>query len=354
MTLPLLAAANAVVKDEVNGGGPPITTSSYGQPTDGPSPSFSSDPVVALVQASIQAARNGVAIPADLKPPLLKLDQDIPDLGKCQYFQINHDRPLCPRGDPSGDKTLVLIGDSHARQWVPALDPLSQQLGYKAYYLIREGCPSSEVTPWLVHGGPSVNCANFQAWAREQVQQLHPDVVVLGSNANTRGFTSADGRLVGDVPTMAQMYRDGMEQEIDDRAPYTKRIVIIGDPPAVTKHPGRCLSAHGATLQKCLSPEDKDSLVFIDALRQAAAAKGVQFVETASWFCDHGVCPSVVGQYIAHRDRSHVSQSYAGYLTEELEQQLRLDDPSAAPWPADPSSTTPSASTTPTASGGQS
>ena len=46
---------------------------------------------------------------------------------------------------------------------------------------------------------------------------------------------------------------------------------------------------------------------------------------TASWFCFEGLCPSVVGDYIAHRDRTHVSQSYAGYLTDELEDQIHLD-----------------------------
>ena len=327
LTLPMLAAANAVVDNEVNGGGPPITTSAFGQgdgTTGSSDPAFSADPVVALVQASVEAAQNGYEIPADLKPSLLDLDQDIPDLGECQYFEINSDRPLCPRGDTDGDKTLVLIGDSHARQWVPALDELSKRYGYTAYYLIREGCPSSDVTPWMVNGGPSEDCAAFQDWAREQVEEMQPDVVLLGSEANRRGFTSDDGELVDDVPTMATMYQEGMQREIEDLSPNAGRVIVIGDPPAVMTHPGRCLTERDATLEKCLSEEDPVSLTFIDSLRQAAAAEGVQFVETGSWFCYQGLCPAVVGQYIAHRDRTHISQSYAGYLTDELEAQIGL------------------------------
>ena len=128
LTLPMLAAANTVVEDELNGGGPPITTAEFGQGSDKQQPDFSQDPVVALVQASVKAAQNGYEIPADLKPSLLDLSTDIPDLGKCQYFEINNNRPLCPRGDTDGDRTLVLIGDSHARQWVPALDELAKRL----------------------------------------------------------------------------------------------------------------------------------------------------------------------------------------------------------------------------------
>jgi peptidoglycan/LPS O-acetylase OafA/YrhL len=321
LTLPLLAASNHLVDGELNGGGPPITVAQFGKGDQQP------DQVVALVRASVKAAQDGYEIPGDLKPSLLDLSTDIPDLGKCQYFEINDNRPLCPRGDTSGDKTLVLIGDSHARQWVPALDVLAAKYGYTAYYLIREGCPSSDVTPWMVNGGPSTDCEAFQDWAREQVAALKPDVVVLGSEANRRGFTSDDGTVVDDVPTMATMYKDGMEREIDDLAPHSGRVIVVGDPPAVVEHPGRCLSERNATLRSCLSTEDPESLTFIDSLRQAALAKSVQFVETATWFCYEKLCPSVVGDYIAHRDRTHISQSYAGFLTDELEGQIHLDDP---------------------------
>jgi len=351
MTLPLLAAADRQVSDELNGGGPAITVAQFGS---GDAPQ--SDQVVALVQASVNAAQSGAEIPANLKPSLLDLSTDIPDLGKCQYFEINNNRPLCPRGDPDGDKTLVLIGDSHARQWIPPLDTLSKKYGYTAYYLIREGCPSSDVTPWMVHGGPSTDCADFQDWARAEVAELKPDVVVLGSEANRRGFTSDDDQLVNDVPTMATMYREGMEREIDAVSASGARTIVIGDPPAVTEHPGRCLSERGATLKSCLSQEDQESLVFIDSLRQAAHNQGIQFVETATWFCAEGLCPSVVGDYIAHRDRTHISQSYAGFLTDELEQQIRLDDPAyQAPAPTSPPPDLPSATPTgiATAPGGE-
>jgi peptidoglycan/LPS O-acetylase OafA/YrhL len=325
LTLPMLAAANDYVENEVNGGGPPITTEAFGQGDGGADPGFSQDPVVALVQASVKAAQNGYEVPADLKPSLLDLETDIPDLGRCQYFQINEDRPLCPRGDTEGDKTLVLIGDSHARQWVPPLEALAERFGYTAYFLIREGCPSADVTPWMVHGGPSTDCEAFQEWAREQVEEMQPDVVLLGSEANRRGFADDDGEHVDDVPTMATMYRDGMKSEIELLRPHAGRVIVIGDPPAVAVHPGRCLSERDATLEKCLSDEDEVSLVFIDALRKAANAQGVQFVETAAWFCSDGVCPSVVGDYIAHRDRTHISQTYAAYLTDALEQRIHLD-----------------------------
>ena len=123
---------------------------------------------------------------------------------------------------------------------------------------------------------------------------------------------------------MATMYQEGMEREIDYLAPNAQRVIVIGDPPAVMVHPGRCLSERDASLKTCLSKEDEVSLVFIDSLRQAARPRASSSSRPRRWFCAEGLCPSVVGQYIAHRDRTHVSESYAGYLTDELEEQIHL------------------------------
>ena len=325
ITLPLLAAADQVVEEQVTDGGPAITVTDYGQEPGDPVPDFSKDPVVALVEASVLAAANGFDIPAELEPALLDLDEDRPDVGECEYFEINEDRPLCPRGDPDGDKTLVLIGDSHARQWIPALDELGRRYGYTAYFLVREGCPSSDVTPWLNNGtGPAVLCEDFQDWAVAQVEELQPEVVVLGSQANPNGFASEDGEHVTDEDTLVEMYGEGMSQQVERLAPNAGRVILIGDPPDLTFDPGRCLSARDATLETCTSDGDATSIRFAESLRDGALAAGAEFVKTGQWFCANGRCPTVIGDFIARRDRAHVSVSYAEHLSDELEKQLRL------------------------------
>ncbi|WP_460715194.1 acyltransferase family protein [Nocardioides dilutus] len=325
LTLPLLAGADRAVEQQLTEGGPAITVADFGQEPGDPEPQFSKDPVVALVEASVLAAENGFDIPADLKPPVLDVYDDRPDVGECEYFEINQDRPLCPRGDPNGDKTLVLIGDSHARQWIPALDELGRRHGYTAYFLVREGCPSSDVTPWLNNDtGPAVLCEAFQDWAVEQVEEMQPEVVVLGSQANPNGFEGADGEHVTDLDTLVGMYGAGMTSEVERLAPHAGRVILIGDPPDLTFQPGDCLSERDATLLGCMSEGNATGIRFADSLRDGALAAGAEYVTTTQWFCAYGKCPSVIGDYIARRDRAHVSVSYAEYLTEELGEQLKL------------------------------
>jgi peptidoglycan/LPS O-acetylase OafA/YrhL len=328
LTLPLLAGAQALVEHEVSGGGPAITTEQFGAQPGDPDPRFSDDPVEALVEASVLAAQNGMEVPGNLSPSLLDLEDDIADVGECEYFFINHDRPLCARGDAAADRTLVLIGDSHARQWIPALDELTERHGWRAYYLVRQGCPASDVTPMFEDGsGPNKHCESFQDWVVRQLEDLRPELVLMSSEANPAGFLDDDGEVVDDLDGMLPLFEQGMERQIDRVRPLTDRVVLIGDPPGLPFSPGRCLSARDATLADCMGPGTTRSERVTQALRDAASATGTQFVETGSWFCARGQCPTVIGSYIARRDATHASVEYAEHLSDVLESQLHLARP---------------------------
>lgn len=58
-----------------------------------------------------------------LQPALLDLSRDIPDVGACDYSDTFEG--LCERGDVGSDRSPVAFGDSHARQWIPALESIA-------------------------------------------------------------------------------------------------------------------------------------------------------------------------------------------------------------------------------------
>ena len=315
LTLPLAAFADHTVRDMSTGEGGAITVTGA---------EIGSDPQVALVRASVLAAQQGAAIPAVLVPSPLALDAAVPDLGDCEYF--DHPRgQLCPRGDTEGDKTLVLIGDSHARQWIPALDQIAAASGYTAYYLVREGCPGADVTPWLSNGeGPALDCQAFQDWARAQVAELHPDLVLVASDANEAGFEGPDGQQVTDPELVADLLQSAMVSQIDQLRANAGQVLVLMDPPGVNDGPGECLTARDATLETCLSEPDERSLLMSGHVRAAALQAGVQFVNPTKWFCWHGECPLVVGDVITMRDREHISSDYAAALAPGLASTLGL------------------------------
>lgn len=324
LVLPLLLGARATVERMGAGGGDWISTSNYGQRTGDPKPHFSKAPAVALVQASVLAAQNDMEIPRGLAPSPLDLDNLKPDVGACDYYHGFVDR-LCPQGDTSANRNLVVVGDSHARQWIPPLDNLAKKYGYTAYYLVREGCPGADVTPWLKVGGPANDCADFQDWAAEQVAELQPAITIIGSETSSnRGYVDDAGELITDDDATARMFEDGMERSVQRLAPNSGRVVLLGDPPANNFQVSICLSERTASLKSCMADRDPRSLELIAAARAGALRAGAEYVDPTPWFCERDQCPAVIGHYVSRRDLAHVTVEYALHLAPALDRQLDL------------------------------
>ena len=52
-------------------------------------------------------------------------------------------------GDRNAPATVVLMGDSHAAQWFPALDALGREQHWRLVSLTKSGCPPAEATIWV-------------------------------------------------------------------------------------------------------------------------------------------------------------------------------------------------------------
>ena len=326
VVLPTVAAADHAVRSDLDGGGAAISTTDFGQQPGDTEPSLGNDRFIALVRASVMAARNELEVPADLDPDPLELRESIPDLGECDYYGLPvDDLPLCPRGDVDADRTLVLVGDSHARQWVPALERIADEYGYRAYYLVLQGCPGLDQTPWTKNGdGPQLACEEFQDWTIDRVQELRPALTVLATDVDEVGYAGADGAHVTDDATIEDMAEAGIAAEIERVSPWSERTVVLGDPPQRTVNPTECLTEGDASLLGCLSTPQKRSVTMLYAVRRGALAAGAEYLGTIPWFCFDGSCPTVVGDRITHRDLEHITVPYAEWLAPEIARRLAL------------------------------
>jgi len=311
---------------ELNDPEPAITTQNYGQ-QQGEDAEFSKDPAVAIVQASVLAAQNGQPIPHPLKPDALSLvETDDPvaaDLGDCEYFGIPDPMPLCPLGDPDGDKTMVLVGDSHMRHWIPALGKIAEQQGYRAYYFVLQGCTPALVQPITPRkDAPDEDCVFFHEWTQQQIEELEPDVVFMSTDTQFE-YVGDDGERTKSNQEIAGLIERGMVARIEATRPFTDRIVVIGDVPRLKFDP-EVITERGATLADGLSDPQARSMQMRRAVKAAVDATGVDYVDPKQWFCAYDKCPVVVGDFITHRDRGHMTLEYGRSLAGPLARALGL------------------------------
>lgn len=283
---------------------------------------LSKDPAVALVQASVKQARKGAAVPGDLRPELRELRGDTADMGRCD----NLDPPwrTCRRGDPDGDRTVVVLGDSHGRHWIPAMEEITQDAGWSAYYLVKPQCTPVRVSGVLQgEDGPYEECDDFNAWAMEQLERLDPDLVVVSTTGASRIWL--DGEVVSAQATIDRELRRGFAELFDDIAPLTRRTTLLVDVPSRSTRPPECLSRRDAGLAACLDRPTARRAAASALSVEVARRAGVGVVRTEQWLCADGECPAVVGDMVVQRDTGHLTTVYSRHLADALGRELGLD-----------------------------
>ncbi|WP_182523994.1 acyltransferase family protein [Nocardioides dongkuii] len=270
---------------------------------------LSDDPAVAIVEASVLAAEDGRPVPGSLAPALGAARTSIAPLGDCDYREGM--RRLCPTGTPDSDRSIVVVGDSHARAWGPTFTRIGETAGYAVYHLVYAGCPANrDSRPEPGTGAQWTACEDFQEWTREQVAALDPELVVVANSAYS-------ARALPDE-------LDGLAWEIEQLRESAGRVVLLGDLPTLPRVPGVCLSERDADLGSCLftpSPgTHRDQLEF----GRVATGAGAEFLNARRWFCADGKCPAVIGHYVPMRDKDHITVEYAEALAEPVGRALRL------------------------------
>jgi len=312
--------ATAVIDRQLLGHDAAISVDDYERAVDGSR--LSDDPWVGLVQASVRAGVEERPIPRELRPELRDLKDDRADLGDCEY--IGTPVGLCPEGDPDGERTLVVLGNSHGRHWIPAFDRIAKQAGWKAYYLVKSQCTPARVQ--MVRGGgrvkPWQGCLDFNAWAEDRIRDLDPDLVVVSTSGAPN--VEVDGEVVRDTDGVVAELADGFDRLFADLLPLTRRLVLLEDVPRRTISPERCLAERDAHLGTCLSGTSGRAERVTRASIEAAEEAGVEVVATRQWFCDDGTCPAVVADMVPQRDEGHVTTVYARSLATPLGRALGL------------------------------
>ena len=301
------------------------------QPADYADAGLSADPVRALVQASVLAAKEGRPIPGRLVPGLLDIRRDTASLGDCDYRTGT--RALCPEGDTDAERTIVLAGDSHARAWSPAVRAVGERLGYRVYTLAYTGCPTNAAIRLDPETGRHWDaCEDFVDFTQETVAELEPDLVLV-SNAPLAPVEDVD---TGEVVTKgegrevyAAAVDRGLEVALAELAQSAGRVVLLANTPKLPREQAVCLS-RADDLGDCLLSPERGPRTLQRGFMEVATRLGLGAVDAEKWFCERRRCPSVVGSFVTMRDSEHMTTAYSVHLADALAQELDLAaDPSS-------------------------
>ncbi|MFM8311664.1 MAG: SGNH hydrolase domain-containing protein [Ilumatobacteraceae bacterium] len=310
----LVAKAPSIVTSTTQG---PATTPDPAPSSSAAVPTTEAAPPAALTmagQAAPQAVVDALApapLPDNVRPPVLNAKNDVPSIydDGCHQYLSPRVTGDCAFGDEDGIVTVALWGDSHAAQWFTPLERIAIERGWRLLSLTQGGCPFLDVP--VYNFGAAAEFPHCQPWrddVRRFMRDEGVDIVLVSqyhrlAEADSRDPIGLD-RWQQLLPTLLDSLRaDGIEP------------IVIGDTPRPDRSAPACAAENRSDLSRCAIRLDDTRVNAIDEwVRSATAARSVGYVEPAAWVCSNGVCPIVVGDILAYRDESHISNEFASWL----------------------------------------
>ncbi len=271
-------------------------------------------PVAKQIRAALAAGDDG----RPLRRPLVNEENLPKDVWHkwwtCTIEWDDYRGPICPLGDVDAERKVVVYGDSHAGVWLPALDRMGRQAGFRVVPLLKFGCVPFHVVQ-RNDGGPYPSCPKFRRWSERKIKDIDPALVILGY----RGFWAVDP---DPGKTVAESWKQGTRSALRLLNKHTPRLVVLGDVPSKGLRPVECLDAD-AHMGTCTTRVETKVLRANQVTRKATQATRARYVVTQNLVCADGRCPLVVERIVTYRDASHLSKTWTYRITDEL----RVPDP---------------------------
>lgn len=239
---------------------------------------------------------------------------------KCHRELTDDDAKSCTYGDAQSDFTVALVGDSHAAQWVPALQVLARENGWRLDTYTKSGCPLADL-PISANGNANVyaNCITWNQNVQAALATKKPDLVITSSLLH---LPIVDGNVAkGDE--ISTLYGDGLKRSWQQLSSIGVPIVAIVDTPLMGINVPECVSVNETTLTKCAIPSDK-ALAGRGVPEEIAKSgtSGVSVINLNAMICPESLCAAVVGNVLVYRDDSHLTATYSTTLAPALKKKL--------------------------------
>jgi peptidoglycan/LPS O-acetylase OafA/YrhL len=279
----------------------------------------------ALANADCPARTRGSIVPSparavgdqyDLEHRLLR--------GDCWAERITFAVRTCEFGDPKGQFHVALIGNSHAAQWLAALEKIGARKGWRITTFFAHFCANSDTEQVIGNAEQTDGCRNWVRRTTEQVRDGSFNLVVMSNRMSLRGtnqtWEQSRAAFVKGYETVLRQWQNS-----------DMVVVGLGDTPwpgATQERVPDCLTENPSNYEACSGPRPKwEPTDLLQKAIETVDDPKIRSINLNDHICGPGTCPAVVGGVTVYADYSHLTTTYvetlAPYLRRELVGALR-------------------------------
>lgn len=249
----------------------------------------------------------------------VQLEQEEPTYPECDVPKghTDFDRAGCSLGAPeeTAEHTIAILGDSHARAWLPMLDDIGKQNDWNIQGYTKSACtpvPLSSASPDADQATreDSDACEEFIIDSSKEFEEDETiDAVVTAASPTDKSFydesgSSSDEIAIDALDTMWQSWHNA-----------GKSVIVIGEVPHFGElNAPTCVESNPDAIdEECSLPADEVVGDRGTKLTSAAdrSSSPVSFYNPVPGVCDHDRCYSMVGNLITRYDHHHLSADFA-------------------------------------------
>ena len=262
-------------------------------------------------------------LPRGLRPSLAQAPQDFSQgRFRCQTPPRESRIRPCKFGDTTSATRVVIFGDSHAAQWIPALDRAGEQEGWRIIQLTKSACPSaSALVGQQYRFDRGRTCQEWRENAFGWLRKFPPQVIIISNRSNWK-LIDAKGRTVPNSQR-PQNWKKALAKTLA-ALPRRSEVIVLVDTPRIDGEPVPCLKRHRKNMSACVTSRTRALSSSVRKVERAAArAAGAWFRNLNYKICSYDPCPLVQGKTLVWRDHGHLTATFSRRLWPSLRNKMR-------------------------------
>ncbi|MFW6640083.1 acyltransferase family protein [Nocardiopsis algeriensis] len=212
----------------------------------------------------------------------------------------------CEFGPDDAERTIALVGSSHAIHWLEGLRAVAENQGWRLVTLTKDTCQFSSAVE-MRNGEVYEECEEWKGAQMEQLRELDPDAVFTTST-RSRPAPAEEYVPEGYVDRWREMEALGIQ------------VIAVRDTPRMDFLAPECVEKEGP--EACVT-DVSFGLAENSPVEEIGDLPGnVSLVDLTGTLCPEGTCAAVVGNQLVYYDNSHFTLAFSRSLSVLLEPEI--------------------------------
>jgi peptidoglycan/LPS O-acetylase OafA/YrhL len=258
------------------------------------------------VDVKLEPANPSNALDAEIKQ-MLRNRAEIYKNGCHLESGISKYATLCEFGDLSSTRSVMLIGDSHAANWFPAINSAAGESNFKLLSRTKSSCGLLSIEEMERPSEVSQDCLQWRRLMLQEIERAQPELVVVSQMVIRPENSNLDKAEFQDYN---QQLRVELVRELQMLSSIAKKVLFIDDIPQLSFDPKKCLETFSP--DSCTS--NRESREVAPSYLHIEKITNLKSVNFNDLICAQNKCSATNSKGIVYRDSHHLTEAFSRSL----------------------------------------